>query len=200
MIIYDCEIIKAIQGKNEPLRKGIHYCEGWRDFKGMGISVICAYDYSEDRYRVFCADNFHEFQNLVNGTDIVVGFNSIGFDNPLCYANAINVSDEKSYDILVEVWVGAGLGPMFEYPSHIGFGLDAICKENFGIEKTGHGALAPVDWQKGNIGAVIDYCINDVKLTKRLLDHIIQVGYIKNPKDPSSVLNIRRPNANHNPS
>ena len=148
MLIYDCEIIKAIQGKNEELRQGIEYCQGWRDFENMGISCIGAYDYEEDRYRVFCADNFADFQSLVDGHDVIVGFNSIGFDNKLCAANAILVPDEKSYDILVEVWLAAGLGPLFEYPSHIGFGLDAICQANFGQKKTGHGAVAPVQWQQ----------------------------------------------------
>ena len=159
----------------------------------MGLSCIGAYDYESRRYRVFCEDGFGEFQDLVDSHDIIVGFNSIGFDNKLCAANGISVPDEKSYDILVEVWKGAGLGPMFEYPTHIGFGLDAICQANFGLSKTGHGAQAPVQWQRGLYGQVIDYCINDVKITKDLLDHIMNIGFIKDPTNQSKVLNIKKP-------
>jgi len=193
MLIYDCEIEKAILGKNERPIEGIEYCEGWRDFSGMGISCIGAYDYREDRYRVFCRDNFDEFQALVDSRAVIVGFNSIGFDNPLCAAHQITVPDEKSYDILVEVWVAAGLSSKFKYPSHIGYGLGDICEVNFGLQKTGHGAVAPVQWQRGEIGAVIDYCLNDVRITKRVLDHIIERGYLMNPTTPSQSLGIRRP-------
>lgn len=192
MLIYDCEIIKAIRGKNEELRQGIEYCDGWLDFPNMGISCIGAYDYEADRYRVFCKDNFAEFQKLVEAHDVVIGFNSIGFDNNLCAANQIIVPDEKSYDILVEVWLAAGLGPLFKYPSHVGFSLDAICRIEFGLAKSGHGALAPVDWQQGKIGSVIDYCLNDVKITKRLFDHISQTGSIADPRNPSKRLTFQK--------
>lgn len=192
MLIYDCEIKKAILGKTETAIEGIEYCGGWRDFEGMGISCIGAYDYSAARYRVFCEDNLAEFQALVDDHDIIVGFNSLGFDNPLCAANGLKVPDEKSYDILVQVWLGAGLGPKFAFPTHIGYGLDAICECNFGVKKSGNGALAPVLWQRGEIGAVIDYCLNDVRITKRLLDHIIEAGVIVSPKD-GAALNIEKP-------
>lgn len=179
MIIYDCEIIKAIPSRT---LEGIEYCNGWRDFANMGISVICAYDYFKDRYRVFCKDNFEDFQKLVDSTDVIVSFNGLAFDNRLCQANGLNVPDEKSYDLLVEVWAAAGLGPEYQYPSHTGFGLDACVKANFPNEaKSGHGELAPIQWQRGEIGAVIDYCLQDVRLTKMLIDKIREIGQLKNP-------------------
>lgn len=197
MIIYDCEIIKAIRGKirgknDEPI-DGIEYCGGWGDFENMGISVIGAYDYSEARYRVFCKDNFNEFQYLIDSTDTVIGFNNHGFDDMLCGANGIKVPREKSYDLLVEIWRSAGLGTKFQYPSHMGFGLDACCSANFKSRKSGHGAMAPVDWQRGNIGSVIDYCVNDVKMTKQLMDKILVSGIIIDPRDSTKTLRIRRP-------
>lgn len=194
MIIYDCEIKRAILKKGEKKRQDIEYCAGWHDHSNMGISVICAYDYEEDRYRVFCDDNISDFQDLVGATNIIVGFNSLAFDNKLCLAHNIVISASKSYDLLVEAWRGAGLGETFQYPSHLGFGLDDICSVNFGINKSGHGAQAPVQWQKGQIGAVIDYCINDVKLTKTLLDHVIQTEKILDPRNSTETLIIRPPN------
>lgn len=194
MIIYDCEIIKGILGKNDTPEPGIEYCEGWRDFENMGISVICAYDYRDDRYRSFLKDNFGEFEDLVNlSFGPIIGFNSLAFDNMLCAANGINVPVEKSYDILVEIWAGAGLGAAFEYPSHMGFGLDAVASANFGDHKKGHGAMAPIDWQRGNYGAVIDYCLSDVHLTKKVLDKIIRQGALRDPRNSVGTLRIRRP-------
>lgn len=193
MIIYDCEIIKGIVKKDEPMLVDIEYCDGWRDFKNMGISVISAYDYEEDRYRLFAADNFNEFQAFVDNTDIVIGFNSLAFDNPLCRANGLNVSDEKSWDLLAEIWAGVGLSRTFEYPSHLGFGLDACAEVNFGFKKSGSGSKAPVDWQRGKIGKVIDYCLNDVRLTKALVDIVIAHGFILDPRDGKQFIEVGAP-------
>lgn len=192
MIIYDCEIIKAIQKKGEERIEGIEYCDGWRDFANMGISVIGAYDYAEDRYRVFCDDNFGEFEALVDETDCVIGFNSLAFDNQLCREHGIEVPDGKTYDLLVSIWAANGLGPVFKYPSHAGYGLDAMAKVNEGQAKSGHGALAPVDWQRGRIGSVIDYCLQDVALTKKLVDRVIRTGELLDPKTGGAI-GIRKP-------
>lgn len=133
-------------------------------------------------------DNFSDFQKLADETDLVVGFNSLAFDNRLCEANGINVPDEKSYDLLVEVWKGAGQGK-----GHGGFSLDAICKANFGLEKSGHGAMAPVQWQRGEFGSVIDYCLNDVRLTKMLLDQVIRDEVVRDPRDKEKFFVVKGP-------
>lgn len=191
MIIYDCEIIKGIARKGEPRIEGIEYCDGWRDFENMGISCICAYDYVEKRPRVFLEDNMDDFRELISRTDLVIGFNSLSFDNQLCRANDIDVPNEKSWDLLVEIWKGAGLSPCFQYPSHMGFSLDACGEANFGIKKSGNGAMAPVDWQQGRKGKVIDYCLNDVMpMTKRLVDKVMEQGYIIDPRDQTKTISV----------
>ena len=42
ILIYDCEIIKAvpIDYKNEAPIEGIEYCKGWDDHKNMGIRLL----------------------------------------------------------------------------------------------------------------------------------------------------------------
>jgi hypothetical protein len=194
-LIYDIEIVKAIPPKNHANRiPGIEYCNGWHDHGNMGVSVIGAYDYLEDRYRAFCRDNFDAFQQLVDEREWIVGFNSIAFDNRVVAAcELIRVPDEKSYDLLVELWRAAGLGPQYRHPTHAGFGLDAVCEANFGLKKSGHGALAPVDWQQGRIGSVIDYCLNDVRLTKRLLDQVLCARFLIDPRDRAASLMMRLP-------
>jgi len=196
MLVYDIEIKKAIASKNEDVRQGIEYCEGWHDHKNMGISCICAYDYYEKRYRAFCADNIAHFYDLADQHDTLVGFNNIGFDNRVIVCNMPSSEvylKDKSYDILREIWIGAGIGPVFKYPSHAGYGLDAVVKScGLASGKTGHGAVAPVDYQRGNYGALIDYCLADVWLTKKLLDLIIETGMVINPKTQKAIA-VRKP-------
>lgn len=188
-LIYDIEIIKAVQYRDEPRIEGIEYCDGFHDHQNCGISVICAYDYAANRYRVFAKDNFDDFAELA-ASRYIVGFNSMAFDDNVCRANGITVS--TSYDLLVELWAAAGLGPVYQHPGHAGFGLDATAKANGLPGKTGHGAHAPVQWQRGEVGKVIDYCLEDVRLTKILFDMIQGTGRLRNPRDPYSHLDIRR--------
>lgn len=188
-IIYDLEILKAIPDKSGKHIDGVEYCKGWADHANMGISVLCIYDYIEDRYRVFCGDNKEQFASRIKGA-LCVGFNSIPFDNTVLSAtlgwNA--PKEENCYDLLRETWAAAGLGPEFVYPSHMGYGLDAMCEVNFGLKKSGNGAMAPVDWQHGNFGTVIDYCLNDVMLTKQLFDAVLRGDKIKSPKGGELIL------------
>jgi hypothetical protein len=187
MLIYDIEIIKAIPPRN-PLERldDIDYCDGWAALGQMGVSVIGCYDYRDDRYRVFCQDNFAEFKDLVHGSSVVIGFNNAKFDNAVLEAcDIVDIWEEKTYDILQEIW--AANGARFS-PS----GLDAVCKANFGTSKAGDGALAPVDWQRGNYGKVIDYCMNDVRMTKQVMDLVLSGASVISPKD-GTLLNLRRP-------
>ncbi len=192
MIIYDIETENAILGRNEFAKDGIKYCGGWTDFAGMGISVICAHDLSTERTRVYLKDNLGEFAALVERCDCVVGFNNHRFDDLLLKAHGIEIPAGKSYDILEEVWRGLGLGMTYRYETHGGLSLDSIVYANLRHRKTGSGATAPIDWQEGRLGKVIDYCLADVELTRRLLVKIINCGRLKNPKTGEE-FNIRKP-------
>ena len=196
MLVYDCEIEKAIPPRKDEARKrDVEYCEGWRDFKGMGITVITAYDSLENQFRVFLKDNLQIFQNLVNyhksiGSPIA-GFNSIAFDDKLCEANGLEVKTD--YDLLVEEWKADGLGPTFSPATHGGYGLDATLKANGIAPKSGHGALAPIQWQQGEYGSVIDYCLGDTTKTWTVIKRVIDHGFIIHPKRTNEVLWVAKP-------
>lgn len=192
MLVYDIEIKKAILGRGEEPQEGTNYCEGWNDHENMGVSTVCCYDYREDRYRVFCGDNLEEFSALVDAHDIIVSFNGLKFDNKVlaytlpCLADLpdpLKWLNEKSYDIFAEIRDVSGKW----------CGLDATIKVNdLGAGKTGNGALAPMWYQTGQWGRLVDYCVEDVRLTKMLLDMIISGKPIINPKTRQPMV-LRKP-------
>lgn len=191
ILIYDCEIIKAIRDPKKVDLAHIEYCNGWDDYENMGISVIGVNFIGDVGDRVFNYNvnspyylDIKGFQLGLDGADVLVGFNNQGFDDKLIKANGFVIPETTvNYDLLAEIWEGAGLGREFVYPTHAGFGLDAICKANGLGEKSGDGANAAVLWQKGKHQEVIDYCENDIKLTRKLFDLIQEKGEIKDPRE-----------------
>ena len=193
MLVYDIEIEKAIQKDGEERLESIEYCDGFDDHAHAGVAVICAYDWEVGRYRVFTAGNLLDFESLANSR-LVAGFNSIAFDDAVCAASK-GMYVKTEYDLLRECWAADGLGPDFEYPSHAGYGLGALALANGLTGKTGHGADAPVDWQRGSYGKVIDYCLEDVRLTAKLIHKVIVGEYLISPKtDKPFKRAIEKPN------
>jgi len=192
MIIYDIEIEKAILGRRDTPKENIKYCGGFNDYQNMGIAVIGAFDTEVGRTRVFLKDNFADFQKLIDSTDCIIGFNNHRFDNRILRANGIDFGVGKSYDILEEIWRGLGLSMNFHPATHGGLSLDAFAYANFRIRKTGSGATAPIDWQEGRKGAVIDYCLADVEMTRRLVQKILWQGKLKHPVTNHDII-IRKP-------
>jgi hypothetical protein len=167
-IIYDCEIINCIPSKGEP-EDDLNYCRGWDDHANMGISCIGVYDYREDRYRVFLPDNLDEFRALIKEREHIIGFNSLSFDDALCRANNIDIT--TTYDLLRKVRRAAGEPEEYtQGVSSKGLSLGNLAQSNLGYGKSGNGALAPELWQRGHFGQVIDYCLQDVQITRKLLE------------------------------
>lgn len=193
MLIYDIEIEKAILGKKDIMKPNIEYCGGFDDFKNMGIACIGVFDMATERTRVFLKDNLDEFQQLVRNADCMVGYNSKRFDNRLLIANGVAIPHpNKFYDILEEIWKSLGIGTTYRHETHGGLSLNEVAYINLRCKKTGNGATAPIDWQENRRGKVIDYCLADVELTRRLLVKIINSGKLKNPQTGEEIA-IRKP-------
>lgn len=200
-LVYDIEVVRAIPDRYNPPIAGIEYAASWTDFQNMGVACICAYDYAEERYRVFGKGSFDDFLLLCAERSPLVGFNNINFDNRVIDEALLErptkglseplIPEELCYDLLREIWAANGLGPVFVPATHGGFGLDAVASVNGLGRKTGNGALVPVWWQQGQYGMVIDYCIHDCKLEKLLFDLAIE-NKVKDPKT-GQVLNLRPP-------
>ena len=173
-LFYDCEIANCIPSTYEENDPNYKYCDGWHDFKGMGIAVIGVYLDWVDKYLSFEIHELAEFAAIANSVDEIIGFNSINFDDNLLQANGINI--KTTFDLLCQVRIAAGMPPHFvRGVTRGGYSLGAIATANLDYTKTGSGELAPKLWQDGKRQQVIDYCLNDVKLLVDLyrLDQLV---------------------------
>lgn len=162
-LVYDLEIRNAIPD-GKPFIPGIKYCRGWNDKKGMGISVICAYDLLTQSSHVYLRDNFQDFYDLATTRAHIIGYNSKTFDDLVAKAQLIPVM--TTYDLFRECRKAAGHNPDGRTA---GYGLDNMSKANYLPCKSMKGAEAPIAWQQGKHGKVIDYCMGDVMNTYQIL-------------------------------
>jgi len=164
IVVYDLEIKEEI-GKN-----GI----GWESYREMGISVGCAFDYRSYKFRVFLDDNISELAARLNEPQtLIVAFNHVQFDNNLLRAHTNLNADSalNNYDMLIASRAACKVDKFTK-----GFTLDQHLAFMQLPMKTANGAMAPVWWQEGKYGKVIDYCLNDVMVEKQLFDHIWMTG------------------------
>ncbi|WPF87560.1 hypothetical protein WEU38_12120 [Cyanobacterium aponinum AL20118] len=201
LLIYDCEIINLIPQKDEECLTGYWYCDGWHDFSNMGISVIGTWRNFDiitllgktiiiplpwGKYEAFVNYNsyikkedfkhlslFRKFYQLYCLCDSLIGFNSISFDDKLMKANGLMV--DTDFDLLCEVRETVGM------PRHYvrgktrgGYNLNNLAVTNGLGAKSGSGKLAPILWQDGKYQEVIEYCLNDVKLLKKMYFRFIR--------------------------
>ncbi|MGL5748929.1 MAG: hypothetical protein ACRCXT_00260, partial [Paraclostridium sp.] len=83
ILIYDCEIIKAIRDPKKVDLAHIEYCNGWDDYENMGISVIGVNFISEEGDAISNHNatlnrdlGINAFQDGLDITDVLVGFNN----------------------------------------------------------------------------------------------------------------------------
>ena len=149
--------------------------KGWSSMDEMGISVGALFDYRTLRYRIFLQDNMQELIDRLNEANtLIVAFNHIWFDNRLLRASKYALKDDKelnNYDMLVVSRKGANApfnAPGFKLDDH----LEAL---NLPL-KTGSGVNAPIWWQEGKYGKVIDYALSDVTQERALFQHLWVTG------------------------
>lgn len=167
-IVYDLEIIRMMPTKDRQVDPAVEYCNGWTDYRGMGISIITTYisqGFSSfpEGIRTFVnkesaiPHDFPEFQQLLAEKPIVLGFNSWRFDDNIAQANNLNVV--TNYDIYAEIRKAVG--------STGTYSLKNLAVAN-GLNK-GDGFLAPLYWQTGRRDDVIAYGKQEMETLVRIL-------------------------------
>lgn len=177
-LVYDIELA------NDPTKIG------WRSYDKLEISCVGTYDYVENVYRIWQPSELKELIDFMHSFKMVIGFNNVSFDDNVMKARGFQPTKVKIFDILREMYKACGLDPDHTSPlTHGGFNLDRTSTLTLGSHKTGHGAHAMQLWEEGKYGELHSYCMNDVRLTKKLMDRIMRGEPVVSGK-PQRVLNI----------
>lgn len=134
---------------------------GRSQFHRLGVSVGVAYRYDRDEYLIVTEENVSELVDLLREADLVVGYNIRGFDYEVLRA----YTDEDLQKLPT-------LDLMFDLEERLGFRpkLDSVVSATLGEGKIADGMQALEWWRQGEIEKIIEYCREDVRVTRDLYD------------------------------
>jgi DEAD/DEAH box helicase domain-containing protein len=125
----------------------------------LGVSVGVAYRYDNDEFVVYTEDNISELVDLLQSADLVVGYNVLGFD----YEVLRGYTDENLQALPT-------LDMMYDLEDRLGFRpkLESVAVPSLGGGKSADGLQALEWWRQGEIDKIVEYCREDVKVTRDL--------------------------------
>ncbi|HIH15858.1 MAG TPA: hypothetical protein HA252_00450 [Candidatus Diapherotrites archaeon] len=134
-----------------------------RDPSRLSIACACV-KVNEEPCRVFLKEQAKELFDLLQSCDLVVGHNLFSFDYSVLQGAVkqpvANLLNTKTLDMLFEI----------EKKTSQRVALNDLAKLNLGEEKTEDSRSVPFMWRTGKRQQVIDYCINDVEMTRKLYE------------------------------
>lgn len=157
---------------------------GWESTDKLGVSTAVVYEFKSDRFLVYgdTEEELKELQERLKSADKISGFNIWKFDFPVIFGlpgrERVETLRTKTNDILRRIWRDKGLDPDSFSKSHGGYKLDDIALRLFGRGKVANGAQAPMMYQHGQWGRLVNYCIDDVKLERDLTIFVEEHGFI----------------------
>lgn len=130
----------------------------------LDLAVICVHDSETDEYTSYTQETLSELWPLLEKADMFITFNGDHFDIPLLnkyYPGDLTAI--KSLDLLKEV--KNSLGKRIK--------LDTIAEATLGKKKIADGLQSLRWWREGKKDKVIEYCIEDVRITKQVYDYAV---------------------------
>jgi DEAD/DEAH box helicase domain-containing protein len=135
----------------------------------LKVSLVGVYYYETDTYESYLEHELPQMFSRLERSGRIIGYNSIGFDMPVLnnyYAG--DLLNLPQLDILAHI--NKALGYRIK--------LDAVAQATVGVEKSAHGLQAVAWWKEGNIEAIREYCLQDVKVTKEVYEFGLKNGYL----------------------
>lgn len=157
------EVVLDIETKNTFQEVGGYFTDK------LQVSVVVAYYYDTDTYESYLEADLPKLFKKLESASRVIGFNSKGFDLPV-------LNNYYAGDLLQLVQ----LDMLEKVHESLGFRLklDSLATATIGTSKSAHGLQAVQWWKEGKIQEIIDYCQQDVKVTKEVYEFGLQNNFL----------------------
>jgi DEAD/DEAH box helicase domain-containing protein len=140
-------------------RRSAQEVGGWNKAQRMGVSCAVLYDSNSDDFHPYLQPEIPLLCQHLQQLDLVVGFNIIGFDyKVLSGLSTFDFHGLPTLDLLMKVHEILGYR----------LSLDHLAQQTLGCQKSADGLAALKWWKQGRIKKIIDYCTQDVRVTRDL--------------------------------
>jgi DEAD/DEAH box helicase domain-containing protein len=142
---------------------------GWGNVHLMRLAVGVLYDKGANEFEVFAEEQVENLIERLKGFDLVVGFNVKRFDYRVLGAyTGFDFRKVPTFDILEDIHQRLGFR----------LSLGHLAEQTLGKTKIADGIQA-VRWlREGKLDAVVEYCKDDVAITRDLFDFGLSQGYL----------------------
>lgn len=143
---------------------------GRRNIRKLGLSVAVTYSSADEAFHHYTEETVADLIAELKAADLVVGFNVLRFDYEVLRA----YTDDKLDSI-----------PTVDMLDHIhkrlGFrvSLDNLAGATMGTNKSADGLQAVRWYKQGRLQEILDYCQQDVEVTRQLYEYGRQHKHVK---------------------
>ena len=135
----------------------------------MGLSVAVTYSSASGEFHDYLEQDVESLVQELVGADLVVGFNVLRFDYEVLRAYTSEPLDTiPTVDMLAEIH------------NRLGFrvSLDNLAKSTLGAGKLADGLQAIRWFREGKIRELLEYCRQDVEVTRQLYEYGREHGHV----------------------
>lgn len=141
---------------------------GWDRADLMLISIAVTFS-EADGFKVWYEKDTRDMIRYMSEFDLVVSFNGNNFDSKvLSHYGDVSTLNQRSFD--VAEYLSARLKHRIR--------LESVATATLGTGKSADGLLALQWWKEGRVDEIIEYCKQDVKVLKDVVEFGIEHGYI----------------------
>ena len=153
---------------------------GWDHIDKLGVSVACIYDSKTDEFFAYKEDELKHLIPMLENR-LIVGYNIRGFDLPVLVPYGLSLKGLDVFDLMYDL----------EALTRQRFlKLEHVARGTLGTGKSADG-LKAVEWYKeGKMQEIIDYCMQDVKVTRDVFNFGRQNGFVKIQRSEENVAQV----------
>jgi DEAD/DEAH box helicase domain-containing protein len=134
---------------------------GRHNIRKLGLSAAVTFSTADEAFHRYVEEDAEKLIADLKAADLVVGFNVLKFDYEVLRAYTDDPLDNiPTVDMLDHVY------------KRLGFrvGLDNLAGATLGTKKSADGLQAVRWYKQGRMGEILDYCQQDVEVTRQLYE------------------------------
>ena len=141
---------------------------GRQNIQALGLAAAVTYSTAAGTFCHYTEEKVADLIAELNAADLVVGFNVISFDYAVLRAYG-PLNPGRTVDMLDHIYRRLGFR----------ISLDSLAKATLGVNKSADGLQAVRWYKEGRIQEILDYCQQDVEITRQLYEYGQQNKHLK---------------------